>query len=107
MVDSTVGHEMFSLMDGFLGYNQIKITSKDQHKITFTTPLATFFYKVMLFGLENARPIYQRVMTYIFHKYIHDIMEDYVDDLLSNSKSQEIHLKMHIKIFDRLLEHNI
>ena len=38
IVDLTAGHEILSLMDGFLGYNQIKIVVQDQHKTTFTTP---------------------------------------------------------------------
>lgn len=36
IVDLTIGHEMLSLMDGFFGYNQIKISPNDQHKTTFT-----------------------------------------------------------------------
>lgn len=38
LVDSIFGHEMLSLMDGYFGYNQIKLASEDQHKTTFTTP---------------------------------------------------------------------
>ena len=34
----TVGHDILSLMDRFLGYNQIQIAEEDQHKIAFTTP---------------------------------------------------------------------
>jgi hypothetical protein len=38
IVDLTVGHAMYSLMDGFFGYNQIKIAPEDQDKTTFTCP---------------------------------------------------------------------
>ena len=38
IVDLTAGHKILSLMDGFLGYNHIKIVEKDQHKTTITTP---------------------------------------------------------------------
>ena len=38
LVNSTTRHEMLFLMDGFLWYNQIKITIEDQPKISFTTP---------------------------------------------------------------------
>lgn len=34
-------------------------------------------------------------------------MEYYVDDLLAKSKIQEDHTQILIKIYDRLLEHNI
>lgn len=36
IVDLSVGHEMFSLMDGFSRYNQVRITPEDQEKTTFT-----------------------------------------------------------------------
>ena len=58
LVDLTVGHEMLSLMDGFSGYNQIRIAPEDQHKTTFTTPWGTFCYNVMPFGLKNVGETY-------------------------------------------------
>lgn len=91
----------------FLGYNQIKLTSKYQHKIAFTTPWGTFCYKVIPFSLKNIGSTYQWVMMYIFHDYMHDIVEDYVDDVLAKSKTQEDHPKVLMKIFDRLIEHSI
>ena len=36
--DSIVGHEMVSFMDGYSGYNQVKMTVDDKEKTTFTTP---------------------------------------------------------------------
>ena len=36
IVDMTAGYEMFSLMDGFSGYHQIKIALEDQEKTAFT-----------------------------------------------------------------------
>ena len=54
LVDSTAGHAMFSFMDGYSGYNQIKLAARDQSKTSFTTPWGTFCYTVMPFGLKNA-----------------------------------------------------
>lgn len=80
---------------------------EDQHKITFTTPWGTFCYKVLPFGLKNDGEMYQRAMTYILHDYINDIVEYYVADLLAKSKTRDQHLEVLIKIFDRLLDHNV
>jgi len=107
LVDATVGHEMLSLMDGFFGYNQIQVAPEDQHKTAFITPWGTFYYKAMPFDLKNAGATYQRAMTYIFHDYMHDIVEDYVDDLLAKSKMRKQHPETLIKIFDRLLQFNV
>ena len=38
LIDNTAGHEMLSFMDGFSGYNQIKLAEEDQEKSSFTTP---------------------------------------------------------------------
>lgn len=82
LVDSTSGHQMFSFMDGFNRYNQIKMVEEDAKKTAFRTPLRNFFYIVMPFRLKNARATYQRAMTAIFHDMIHHEVEDYVDDLV-------------------------
>ena len=37
LVDNTTGSALMSFMDGFLGYNQIKMAPKDMIKTTFTT----------------------------------------------------------------------
>ena len=58
IIDSLVGYEMLLFMDGFLGYNQIKIKESDQHKIAFRTPWGNFFYKVMPFELKNVGATY-------------------------------------------------
>ena len=33
LIDSTAGHAMFSFMDGYSGYNQIKLAARDQSKL--------------------------------------------------------------------------
>ena len=37
LVDNMAGSALMSFMDGFSGYNQIKMASKDMTKTTFTT----------------------------------------------------------------------
>ena len=81
-MDLTSRHEMLSLMDGFLGNNQIKIAEEDQRKMAFTTPWGTFCYQVMPFGMKNAGTTYRCPMKTTLHDLLHVIMEDYVDDIL-------------------------
>ena len=52
LLDNVVGHEMFSFMDGFSGYNQIKMAPEDEEKTAFYTPVGVYCYKVMPFGLK-------------------------------------------------------
>ena len=37
LVDNTAQHKVFSFMDGFSGYNQIKMAPEDMEKTTFVT----------------------------------------------------------------------
>ena len=53
------GSAMFSFMDGYSGYNQIRMAAKDAEKTTFRTPIGNFYYTVMPFGLKNAGATYQ------------------------------------------------
>jgi hypothetical protein len=45
--------EMFSLLDGFSGYNQVLVSEEDRLKTTFWTKWGTFSYKCMPFGMIN------------------------------------------------------
>ena len=42
LVDNTTSFALFSFMDGFSGYNQIKMAPEDMKKTTFITPWGTF-----------------------------------------------------------------
>ena len=66
LVDSTTGHRLLSFMDDFSGYNQIRMDEADQEKISFVTSQGMFCYKVMPFGLKNARATYQRLVNHMF-----------------------------------------
>uniref|UniRef100_A0A2N9G4I2 Integrase catalytic domain-containing protein n=1 Tax=Fagus sylvatica TaxID=28930 RepID=A0A2N9G4I2_FAGSY len=102
LIDSAAGHAMFSFMDGFSGYNQIFMSSKDAEKTLFRTPIGNFYYTVMPFGLKNARATYQRTMTAMFHDMMHREIEDYVnDDIVVKSKTREDHFGILKKVFER------
>ena len=45
LVDATVGHELLSFIDAFLGYNQILMHPENQEKTTFITERGIFVTK--------------------------------------------------------------
>ncbi|XP_057976024.1 uncharacterized protein LOC131163452 [Malania oleifera] len=102
LVDNTAGHALFSFMDGFSGYNQIKMAPEDKEKITFITLWGTFCYKVMPFGLKNAGATYQRAMVTLFHDLMHKEIEVYVDDMIVNYRDEYSHVMNLRKLFERL-----
>jgi len=102
LVDNTANFALFSFMDGFSGYNQIKMVLEDMEKTTFVTLWGTFCYKVMSFGLMNVGATYQRVMVALFHDMMHREIEVYVDDMIAKSKTEEEHHVNLRKLFERL-----
>ena len=102
LVDNTAKHSLFSFMDEFSGYNQIRMASEDMEKTTFLTMWGTFCYKVMPFGLKNAGATYQRVIVTLFHDMMHKEIEVYVDDMIAKSQGGDEHVVNLRKLFERL-----
>ena len=94
-------------MDGFSGYNQIKMALEDMGKMTFVTLWGMFYYKVMSFGLKHARATYQRAMVAFFHDMMHKEIEVYVDDMIAKFKTEEEHLVNLQKLFERLRKYQL
>ncbi|KAK1627929.1 hypothetical protein QYE76_002244 [Lolium multiflorum] len=65
----------FCFLDGYSGFSQIVVKTKDQEKTTFTCPYGTYAYRRMPFGLCNAPATFQRCMSAIFHGFCESIVE--------------------------------
>ena len=107
IVDATAGHELLSFMDAFSGYNQISIDPDDQEKTSFVTGQGTYCYRVMPFGLKNARATYQRLVNRMSQKQIGTSMEVYIDDMLVKSTTAELHIAHLSEAFQILREYNM
>jgi ribonuclease HI len=107
LVDNTATNVVFSFMDGFSGYNQIKMAEEDKSKTAFVTHWGTFVYDVIPFGLKNAGATYQRAMVTLFHDMIHHEIEVYVDDMIAKSRTAQDHLTDLRKLFQRLKKYQL
>jgi hypothetical protein len=90
ILQQVAGSQMMSLLDGFSGYNQIRLKRVDKYKTTFTTRWGTFAYECMPFGLINVGATFQRAMQIDFDDLIRIIIQIYLDDLTIYSKSEKI-----------------
>ncbi|XP_020237934.1 uncharacterized protein LOC109817144 [Cajanus cajan] len=107
LVDGAAGHQRLSFLDAYSGYNQIPMYPPDEEKTAFITDSANFCYKVMPFGLRNARTTYQRLMDKIFQRQIGKYMEVYVDDMVIKSASSDDHIRDLGTIFDEVRRHHM
>src|SRR5256886_11756473 len=107
MVDNTAGYERMSFIDGFSGYNQIKMHPDDERHTAFRTPLGVFCYTVMPFGLKNAGATYQRAMDKIFSGLTRKTVECYVDDIAVKSRHKGDHLRDLREVFNLMRAHQL
>ncbi|RVW66471.1 hypothetical protein CK203_065758 [Vitis vinifera] len=62
----------------------------------------TYCYRVMPFGLKNARATYQRAATTCIHNMMHWDVEVYVDDMIVKSRGRADHLDALERFFERI-----
>ena len=107
LVGSTARHKLLSFMDSFSGYNQIFMFEEYQEKTLFVTSQGLYCYKVMPFGLKNARATYQRLVNHMFSHQIGRNVEVYVNDMLVKSKDEGNHLDDLKETFSTLRKYNM
>ena len=73
----------------------------------FVTPIGNYHYKVMPFGLKNARAIYQRMMIRIFEPQLSKNIEIYIDDMVVKIKLEFEHVNNLGNIFEILRRHKL
>jgi hypothetical protein len=94
-------------MNGFSGYNYMKMAQEDKKKTTFITPWGILCYEVMPFGLKNVGATYQRAMVTLFHDMMHKEIEVYMDDMTAKSEEEESHVQILKELFERLRKYKL
>ena len=106
-IDALSGAKFFSTLDLASGYHQVKMHEEDRHKTAFTTPFGLYEWTRLPFGLANAPAHFSRLMQYVMHDHLFQIMLVYLDDLLVYAESFEEHLSRLQLVFNRLREVNL
>lgn len=107
MLQKVTSCELLSMMDGFYGYNQVKVNESEQYNTTFTTPWGTYVYVRMTFGLKNVGATFHKAMDVAFFDFIKFFMVINQDELIAYSKKEEDHCTHLEKAFIRALEYGI
>lgn len=93
LVDVITGHKLLSFMDAYSGYNQILMYPVDQEKTLFVIERGIFYYKVISFGLKNARATYQGLVNKLFFEFLRETMKVYIDNMLVKSLCTTDHVQ--------------
>jgi hypothetical protein len=92
MLDVLQDAQWFTTLDLASGYWQIKVKKEDQEKTAFITKFGTYKFKVMFFGLCNARVTFQRTMDKVLQGIKDKFVLVYLDDVIIFSKTFEKHI---------------
>jgi hypothetical protein len=93
LFDKLVGAHVFSKIDLYSGYHQIKIRAEDIPKTVFSMRYGFYEYLVMSFGLTNALAHFMYLMNFIFVPELDKFAMIFIDDIHVYSKSMEEHIE--------------
>ena len=99
------GTTIFTTLDLYQGYWQIKMDEACKEKTTFICKCGTHQFEVMLFGLKNSGATFQRMMENILVNV--NNVKCYVDYAVIHSAAAYSHIKHLENLFALLFKHGI
>ena len=103
-LDALAGSNYFTTLDLQSGYHQVAMHPASKDKTAFISHAGLYEFNVMSFGLTNAPPNFQRLMSRVLHGLEWKVCLIYIDDIIIFSKTFEEHLFRLRLVFDRLRE---
>jgi len=105
--DRVAGAKVFTKLDLKDGYHLIRMRRGDEHKTPFRTRYGQYEYKVMPFGLVNARATFPTMPNKTLREFLDHGVVVYLDDILIYSESMDDHIKLVQKVLDPLEQHDL
>ena len=91
------GAKVFSALDAFHSFWQVKLPEEDRHKTAMTTPFGLYEWTVCPQGLATSPSTLQRVLVDALGDLVGTICAVYVDDILIYSRTPEEHAE-HLRL---------
>jgi len=108
LIDNMGGKQVFTKMDLWWGFNNVRIKEGDKWKGAFMTYMGSFKPTVMFFGMTNPPTIFQAMINEILEDMINkEKVIAFVDDMLIETEIEEGHDKIVEEVLKRLEENNL
>ena len=108
LIDNMGSKRVFTKMDLWWGFNNIRIKEGDEWKGAFTTHVGSFEPTVMFFGMTNSPAMFQAMMNEILRDMINKgKVAAFVDDMLVETEIEERHNKIVEEVLKRLEENDL
>ena len=95
LFDQMKGASVFSNIDLWSRYHQLRIKENGIPKTAFKTRFGHYEFIVVPFGLTNAPTVFMSLMNIVFENYLDHFVRVFLDDILiyyKNEKEHEEHL---------------
>jgi len=107
LVDSMDNKRVFTKINLWWGYNNVRIKEGDEWKAVFTTYVGLYESVVMFFGMTNLPAIFQGLMNKIPKDMINEgKIVVFIDDVLVKTETEEGHNKI-VEVLKKLEENDL
>lgn len=107
MFDQLKGATIFSKIDLWSGYHQLKTKGSNILQSAFCTRYRHYEFVVMPFGLSNAPAAFMDLMNRVFKECLDKFMIVFIDDILIYLRDREEHVE-HLRVaLQTLKEHQL
>jgi len=108
LIDNMRSKRVFTKIDLWWGFNNIRIKEGDEWKEAFTTHMGSFEPTVMFFGITNSPATFQAMMNEILRDMINEgKVAAFVDNVLVGTEMEEGHNEIVEEVLRRLEENNL
>ena len=108
LIDNMESKQVFTKMDLWWGFNNIRIKEGDEWKGAFTTHVRSFEPIVMFFGMTNSPATFQAMMNKILRDMINKgKVAAFVDDVLVGTEMEEGYNEIVEEVLRRLKENDL
>jgi hypothetical protein len=102
LFDQLRGASVFSKIDLWSGYHQLRIRPSDIPKTAFITKYGLYEFMVMSFELTNAPAYFMYLKNSVFMDYLDKFVVVFIDDILVYSQNEQEHEEHLRKVLQRL-----
>jgi len=108
LIDNMGSKRVFTKMDLWWGFNNIRIKKEDEWKGAFTTHVGSFEPIVMFFGMTNLPAMFQAMINEILRDMINEgKVAAFVDDVLVETETEEGYNEIVEEVLKQLEKNNL
>jgi hypothetical protein len=107
LFDQLCGACVFSKIDLWSGYHQLKVRECDIPKTAFVSRYGLYEFAVMSFGLTNAPAYFMYMMNKVFMEYLDKFVMVFIDEILVYSRNEGEHEGHLLLVLQKLRDHKL